>query len=157
MKKIVLIILLLVNSSTGFSQIKLGDKLPSLLLKNQNEVDTKINQNNGKYTLIDFWASWCAPCRVGNKKLVKLQKDFGASKINVIGISVDTDKSKWINAIKKDNINFTQVIDPNGFKAKTAILFGVGALPAQYLFDPNGVLIAINPTEKEIINFLSKK
>lgn len=156
MKKILLIIFLIGNTSIGFAQLKLGDTLPDIVLKNQKDVEVKINQSNGKFTLIDFWASWCAPCRVGNRKLVKLQDTYGSNKINIIGISVDTDKTKWINAIEKDKINFMQVIDPNGFKAKTALLFGVNALPAKYMFNPAGVLIAINPTDEQIINFLKK-
>jgi len=154
MKKIIL--LLLFVSSLLQAQVKIGDTLPTFALKNANndEVSTKSFEN--KYVLIDFWASWCAPCRKGNKELVKLHNKTDVSKLEIVGISVDKDASKWIKAIEKDNIQFTQLIDPNGFDAPTAILFGVEELPSQYLFDNKGILIAINPSEEKINNLLKK-
>ena len=154
MRKIVCILLLLANALTINAQLKIGDTLPNVILKNKNNINTDLNQFKGKLILIDFWASWCAPCRLGNKKLVKLNTSFGSDKIYIIGISVDTDKSKWVKAIEKDKIKFTQLLDPKGFDAKTAVLFGVEELPAKFLFNENGSLIAINPTDEEIIKYL---
>jgi len=155
MRAIIYIILLIANTLIVSAQLKIGDNIPNIVLKNQNNVGMNINQNNEKFILIDFWASWCGPCRLGNKKLVKLHNDFGANKINIIGISLDTDKLKWIKAIEKDKIKFTQVIDPKGFDAKTAVLFGVEELPSKFLFNKKGILIAINPTEEEIMKYLN--
>ena len=130
--------------------------MPTFNLKNAKNEDVPSTSFNNKYVLIDFWASWCAPCRKGNKELVKLHKEIEVSKIEIVGISVDTDIEKWKKAIEKDSIKFTQVNDPNGFDAKTAILFGVEELPSQFLFDTKGILIAINPTKTEINNLLKK-
>ena len=155
MRTLIFLILLIANTTTLSAQLKIGDKMPSIVLKNQNNVEVNSNQFKGKFILIDYWASWCAPCRLGNKKLVKLYNDFGADKIHIIGISVDTDKSKWSKAIEKDKIKFTQLIDPKGFDATTAIQFGVEELPSKFLFNQAGILIAINPTDEEINNYLN--
>lgn len=106
--------------------------------------------------LVDFWASWCAPCRLGNKKLVKLHNEVSPDKIEIIGISIDIDVNKWLKAIEKDKIKFTQLIDPKGFDANAALVFGVDELPSKYLFNPEGVLIAKNPTEEEIMKLIKE-
>lgn len=155
MRIIFFIILVIANTSTLSAQLKIGDKMPSFVLNNQNNEEVNSIQFKGKFILIDFWASWCAPCRLGNKKLVKLHNDFGADKICIVGISVDTDKSKWIKAIEKDKIKFTQIIDPKSFDANTAVQFGVEELPSKFLFNQEGILIAINPTDDEISNYLN--
>ena len=146
---------MLASTSIVNAQLKIGDNVPNITLKNQNNVAVTISQFKKKFVLIDFWASWCAPCRLGNKKLVKLYSSTNSSKIEIIGISLDTDKTRWVKAIEKDKIEFTQLIDPKGFDATTAILFGVEELPSKFLFNEKGILIAINPTEEEIIKYLN--
>lgn len=138
------------------AQIKVGDTIPSITLKSNSNSDVNILSFKGKYVLVDFWASWCAPCRLGNKKLVKLNNDLGADKIHIIGISVDTHAVKWLKAIEKDKIKFTQLIDPKGFDANAALIFGVDELPSKYLFNPDGILIAKNPTEEEILKLIKE-
>lgn len=156
MKKI-LFLLTLVLSFSLKGQIKIGDSLPNIILKDVNNQEVTISGTDGKLVLIDFWASWCAPCRLANRELVKLKNIYTDSKFEIIGISLDTDKEKWLKAIQKDKINYLQLIDPNGFDATTALQFGVDQLPASYLFDQSGQLIAINPTPKLISNNLNLK
>ena len=138
------------------AQIKVGDTIPSITLKSSNNKEINITSFKGKYVLIDFWASWCAPCRLGNKKLVKLHNEITSDKIEIIGISIDTDTNKWLKAIEKDKIKFTQLIDSKGFDAETAVQLGVDALPSKYLFNEEGILIAKNPSEEEIIKLIEK-
>ena len=154
MKKIVILLFLIGIFSTAKAQIKIGDAIPSITLKSNTNNEVDIKSFKGKYVLVDFWASWCAPCRLGNKKLVKLHNEVSLTKIEIIGISIDTDASKWLKAIEKDKIKFTQLIDTNGFDAKAALLLGVDELPSKYLFNPEGILIAKNPSEEEIMKLI---
>lgn len=151
------IILFLLFSFIAQAQLKVGDNIPTFNLPDVASKNVSNITFKNKFILIDFWASWCAPCRLGNKKLVKLYNTIDKNKINIIGISLDTDKTKWLKAIKKDKIEFTQLIDPKGFDANTALQFGMEELPSKFLFDNKGILIAINPTEEEIIKYLNLK
>ncbi|NBW28447.1 MAG: TlpA family protein disulfide reductase [Flavobacteriaceae bacterium] len=154
MKKCFLLLFIFSIFFNSQAQIKIGDNLPSFTLKNIINKDVSSETFQNKYYLIDFWASWCAPCRKGNIELVKLYKTIDRSKFEIVGISIDTAIDKWKKAIEKDKIIFTQLIDPKGFDAKTAVLFGVEELPSQFLFDKQGKLIAINPTKAELIKIL---
>ena len=154
MRKIVFAFFLIVNITTA--QINVGDTIPSVTLKSSYNKDVNITSFKGKYVLVDFWASWCATCRLGNKKLVKLHNEVTSDKIEIIGISIDTDTNKWLKAIEKDKIKFTQLTDSKGFDAETAVQFGVDELPSKYLFNQEGILIAKNPTEEEIIKLIEK-
>ena len=156
MKKIVLLFSLVISISTATGQIKIGDNLPDFKLKNNKETTINLASLKGKTVLIDFWASWCAPCRVANKKLAPLHNQYKNENFEIVGISLDTDKTKWMNAIEKDKLTYEQLIDYKGFDAKSALLFGVEALPNSYLFDISGKLVAINPTEEQIIMQIKK-
>ena len=156
MEKIILLFSLLISISTATAQMKIGDSLPDLELNNNKELTINLASLKGKTVLIDFWASWCAPCRIANKKLAPLYNDYKDENFEIVGISLDTDKTKWINAIQKDKLAYEQLIDYKGFDAKSALLFGVEALPNSYLFDISGKLVAINPTEEQIIIHIKK-
>jgi len=138
------------------AQLTAGSALPKLTLTSSAGQPVDLASFKGRVTLVDFWASWCAPCRVANKKLVKLHNKYKNQGFEIVGVSLDKEKAKWLSAIKKDKIDYVQVNDPGAFDAKSAIDFGVENMPASYLFDASGKLVAINPSEQQIINEINK-
>jgi thiol-disulfide isomerase/thioredoxin len=157
MKNIFLGLLLMGSFSDATAQIQIGDYLPNSSLANVKNETVDLSSFKGKTILVDFWASWCAPCRLANRKLVQLHSELAGQKFEIIGVSLDTDITKWINAIKKDKIEYTQLNEPKGFDAKVAVRFGVEQLPTTYMFDSEGRLLAFNPTEEEIIAQIKKQ
>ncbi|MCR5863399.1 TlpA family protein disulfide reductase [Flavobacterium sp. J372] len=153
---LVLIMLMSMLCIPAAAQLRTGASLPKLTLRSSEGQPVDLASFKGKVTLVDFWASWCGPCRVANKKLVKLYSKYKKQGFEIVGVSLDKDKAKWRDAIKKDKIAYVQVNDPAGFDAKSAVTFGVENMPASYLFDASGKLIAINPSEQQIINEINK-
>src|SRR5688500_990019 len=105
----------------------------------------------GKVILLDFWASWCGPCRVSNKKLVKLYEKYKPQGFEIFGVSLDQEKKDWEKAIQKDKIAWLQVNDPRGsWNAKTAADWNISVLPTSFLINKKGDVVAIDLEGKEL-------
>jgi peroxiredoxin len=98
----------------------------------------------GKYVLIDFWASWCKPCRLENPTVVNAYKKFNQKNFTVLGVSLDQTKEPWLQAIKKDQLTWTQVSDLQYWNNAAAQLYHVSGIPQNFLVDPNGKIVGRN-------------
>jgi len=98
----------------------------------------------GKYVLIDFWASWCGPCRMENPNVVKAYNQYKNKNFTIIGVSLDKTGARdaWIKAIKDDNLTWNQVSDLRFWQNQVAQLYKISQIPQNYLIDPNGKIIA---------------
>ena len=110
--------------------------------KNGNEF--KLSSLKGKYVLVDFWASWCVPCRAENPFLLKAYNELREKNFEIVGVSLDDAKAAWLRAVEQDKLPWAQVSDVKGFKTEIALRFGISAIPQNVLIGPDGKVIAKN-------------
>ncbi|HLX67590.1 MAG TPA: TlpA disulfide reductase family protein, partial [Puia sp.] len=127
------------------------------------QADTKgkpvaLSSFKGQYVLIDFWASWCGPCRVENPNVLKAYRNFRSKGFTILGVSLDEKKDKWLAAIRQDDLPWTQVSDLKGWRNEVAVQYGVEGIPMNFLLDKEGKIVAkglIGPNlEKQLEEFL---
>ncbi|RZK64369.1 MAG: TlpA family protein disulfide reductase, partial [Pedobacter sp.] len=103
-----------------------------------------IAEFKGKYVLIDFWASWCIPCRKENPNVVSAYAKYHSKGFQILAVSLDTSKSSWLKAIKNDNLSWTHVSDLGGWENEVSRMLKVSEVPSNILVDQNGIVIAKN-------------
>lgn len=126
--------------------IQIGKTAPEFSLPDTAGVSVSLSDFRGKYVLLDFWASWCPPCRRENPNLVKAFQEYKDKNFTILGISLDQDKAKWQKAIADDELTWTHVSDLKYWDSEIPALYGVRGIPANVLLDPDGVIIARNVT-----------
>ncbi len=119
-----------------------GQQAPDLSLPSTEGKTVSISSFRGKYVLVDFWASWCNPCRQENPNVVSAYKQFKNKNFTVLGVSLDKDKSPWLKAIKEDELNWTQISDLAYWNSKAVETYKLESIPFIILIDPQGKIIA---------------
>ncbi len=126
------------------SQVQIGQVAPNFSAPNSNGEQVSVEDFRGKYLLIDFWASWCGPCRKENPNLVKLYNEYHDKGFEILGVSYDFpgQEASWLKAIEKDGLLWPQVSNLQGWEDPTVSLYVVTGIPSPFLLDPEGIIIA---------------
>lgn len=137
-------IFLLLSFSITKAQFQYGQQAPDITLPAADGTMISLSSLKGKIVLLDFWASWCGPCRTSNKGLTKLYPKFKEKGFEIFAVSLDDNKNSWKKAMKQDKISWLQVNDPGGWRSPTAQQWGINAIPTSYLIDQEGKIIAMD-------------
>lgn len=126
------------------NKVSIGNKALDFEAATPEGKSIKLSGYYGKYLLLDFWASWCGPCRRENPNLVKTYEKFHDKGFEIFAVSLDKNKEDWIKGIKDDHLSWIHVSDLAFWNSAAAKLYGIRAIPSNVLIDPNGVIVARN-------------
>jgi peroxiredoxin len=124
--------------------LAIGREAPEIALPNPQGDTIALSSLQGKYVLIDFWAAWCRPCRMENPNVVRMYEKYKDKGFEIYGVSLDRTKDAWVDAIQADNLTWMHVSDLKYFNSVAAELYNIQAIPATYLLDKEGKIIAKN-------------
>ncbi len=122
--------------------LKIGDHYADFVQQNLSGKMIKFSDYAGKLILLEFWGSWCAPCREGNPELVKTYNKFKEKGFEVFGVAADSEKTEWLQAIAQDKLSWPQVCDLKGAKNDAVLIYGINKFPSNFLIDEKGIIIA---------------
>jgi peroxiredoxin len=136
----------LLRGTPGFDRYYalLNESAPNLAMPDVNGNEIRIDDFKGKYLLVDFWASWCVPCRRENPNLVRAYNKFKGRNFTILGVSLDSDKDSWIKAIETDGLTWNHMSDLEGWNSKGQDMYDFNGIPFNVLIDPQGKIIAHN-------------
>lgn len=141
-----------------------GANIPDFSTNLMNGESFMMSSLHGNYVLLDFWGSWCPPCRKDNPNLVQIYNDFEGKKFTdaagfeIVSVAVENAEAPWKKAINKDGLKWKyHILQKERFKSQIPMLYGVKEIPTKYLLNPKGTIIAVNPNNKYIHQLLDPK
>ena len=138
------------NSNIKTVDIVIGEKIAGFEQNSQFGKPVSVSDFKGKYLLVDFWASWCVPCRQENPAVIAAYQKYKSKGFEVLGVSLDSDKKAWLKAIKADGLKWTHVSDLGGWENAVSRMFNIRSVPSNILIDGNGVILATNLRGEEL-------
>ncbi len=157
MKLLVIVVALLSSLSTVKAQPPVGSKAPDVSLPNAKGEIVNLSSLRGKVVLLDFWASWCGPCRQNNRRMIPVYKQYKDKGLEVYAVSIDGNKNAWSRAVEQDKMDWLQVIDVKAERGNELTqTWNLQYIPSTFLIDKEGKIVAVGPEKDELEKWLKK-